>query len=51
MLTANDICRCSVPPTSEFVFVHVLAPVCGRGYKRAREGTDSQIPGSEVLCG
>jgi hypothetical protein len=28
----------------------VLALVCSRGYKRAREGTGSQISSGEVLC-
>jgi hypothetical protein len=28
----------------------VLALVCSRGYKRAREGMGSQVSGGEVLC-
>jgi hypothetical protein len=29
----------------------ILALVCSRGYKPAREGTGSQVSGGEVLCG
>jgi hypothetical protein len=29
----------------------ILALVCSRGYKRAREGMGSQVFGGEVLCG
>jgi hypothetical protein len=29
----------------------VLALVRGKGYKRAREGTSSQVSGGKVLCG